>query len=109
MKIRRWLQRWHQPSPAQREILQAMLQGWTLKSHRYLDGTKCYQLHSLHGDVVAVAAPDVEWLAKRRWIQSNQKFPAATFLLTERGRALCNGGRTQPRVPLGAQCFLSSE
>jgi len=64
-----------------------MAGGWTLKAHRYLDGRKEYRLHSLEGDIEVVAPATVQSLAERGLIDSNKKFPAATFWLTEKGRA----------------------
>ena len=70
----------------QKAVLAALRQGWTLKSHRTLDGQKAYRLHALTGEVIEVADATVNGLAAAALIQSNQKFPAATYLLTERGR-----------------------
>lgn len=100
-----WLRRWKEPTQSQRHILNALRQGWTLKSHRYLDGRKRYQLHSLQGERVDLVAADVDKLVTSGWIHSNQKFPAATFLLSERGRALCDGEAAGN--PLGSQRFSS--
>lgn len=64
-----------------------MASGWALKAHRTLDGRKQFQLHHAGG-----AAEPVDWsvagaLAARGLIDSNKKFPAATYWLTEAGRA----------------------
>jgi hypothetical protein len=75
-------------SKAESNLLYALLNGSTLKSHRYLDGTKIYQVHSLAGQVEPVQKRLVETLQKHGFITSNQKFPAATYLLTEQGRAV---------------------
>lgn len=74
--------------PAQAKILRALINGSTLKSHRYLDGTKIYQLHPLDGPPETVPKTIVDSLQKGGFISSNQKFPAATFLLTDKGREL---------------------
>ena len=67
----------------------AIAEGWTLKSHRYLDGRKEYRLHPLgDGEAEAVAWETVEALRERKLIDSNKKFPAATYLLTDRGREI---------------------
>jgi len=76
------------PSKAEIKILCALADGSTLKSHRYLDGTKIYQLHSLTGQVEPVQRRLVEALLLRGYIISNQKFPAATYSLTEPGREI---------------------
>jgi hypothetical protein len=70
------------------KVLQAMAGGWTLKAHRYLDGRKEYRLHSLDGTSEAVAQQTVEGLSEAGLIDSNKKFPAATFWLTEKGRSI---------------------
>jgi len=63
-----------------------MAGGWTLKAHRYLDGRKEYRLHPLHGPSEIVTADLVELLVDQGLIDSNKKFPAATFWLTDLGR-----------------------
>ncbi len=65
-----------------------MADGWTLKAHRYLDGRKVYQLHALEGGAQPVRAATVEALAAAKLLDSNKKFPAATFWLTPAARAL---------------------
>jgi hypothetical protein len=75
-------------SKIETKVLCALLDGYTLKSHRYLDGTKVYQLHPLNGPTEPVQKRVVEALQAQGLIYSNQKFPAATYLLTERGREL---------------------
>jgi hypothetical protein len=72
---------------AQVELLQAIADGLTLKSHRDLDGHKEYRLHTLDGRSVSVAWEDVETLQSVGLIDSNKKFPAATYWLTSSGRA----------------------
>jgi hypothetical protein len=81
------------PPSAQTKILRALLHGSTLKSHRYLDGVKIYQLHALDETTEPVEQRVVEALQARGLITSNQKFPVATYVLTEQGRdlaALCS-------------------
>lgn len=73
-------------SPTQKQILQALLGGATLKSHRYLDGGKEYRLHPLSGDAARVAAQDVHRLEVMGLLLSNHKFPATTLFLSQRGR-----------------------
>ncbi len=73
-------------SPTQKQILQALLAGATLKSHRYLDGGKEYRLHPLSGEAVPVPAQDVRRLEDKRLLLSNHKFPATTLFLSQRGR-----------------------
>jgi len=65
-----------------------MWEGTALKSRRTMDGDKAYNLHPLNGGPAqTVPRRAVEGLLRGGLIRSNQKFPAATFLLTERGRA----------------------
>jgi hypothetical protein len=71
---------------AQSELLQAIATGTTLKSHRDLEGRKEYRLHTLAGQSTVVAWDDVEALQAAGLIDSNKKFPSATYWLTERGR-----------------------
>jgi len=73
---------------AQQNILRAMAAGWTLKSHRDVEGAKVCQLHPLHGPAKIVRRATVESLQERGLIDSNKKFPVATYWLTERGKAL---------------------
>ena len=75
-----------QLTPAQVEILQAVTHGSTLKSHRDLDGHKEYRLHTPDGQSTRVAWKDVEALQSAGLIDSNKKFPAATYWLTDAGR-----------------------
>jgi hypothetical protein len=76
------------PSKAEVSMLCALLHGATLKSHRYLDGIKIYQLHPLNGPAEPVQKSRVDSLQKQGLIISNQKFPVATYSLTEQGREL---------------------
>jgi hypothetical protein len=72
---------------SQRNLLIALADGNFLKSHRYLDGTKVFQLHALDGQTNPAARQDVAALVDKGYVSSNQKFPAATYMLTEKGRA----------------------
>lgn len=72
-------------TPHQRHILQAMRNGATLKIHRTLDGEKVHRLHPLDGEPATVERDVVESLVALDLIQSNLKFPAATYVLTESG------------------------
>ena len=69
-------------------VLQAIADGWSLKSHRYLNGAKVYQLHPLDGAPQTVDQATVEFLCEHHLIDSNKKFPSATYWLTEAGRQL---------------------
>jgi len=72
--------------PPQTRLLLALLRGATLKSQRYLDGRKEYRLHPLRGAATPVAPDAVRALQGGGYLLSNQKFPAATLMLTARGR-----------------------
>jgi hypothetical protein len=76
-------------SSEHRSVLQSLASGSTLKAHRTLDGAKVYKLHPLTDDPpTLIADPVVEYLRKHRLIDSNMKFPAAVYLLTDKGAAL---------------------
>jgi hypothetical protein len=74
-------------TPAQRTLLRAIRDGATLKAHRDLDGQKTHLLHPLTGNPAPVSAELVESLRVHGLIQSNLKFPAATYVLTDRALA----------------------
>jgi hypothetical protein len=69
-----------------------MAAGWTLKAHRDLEGSKTFRLHPLEGEPQAVSAAAVAALVEQGLIDSNKKFPAATFWLTAGGRAALAAG-----------------
>lgn len=73
-------------SPVQKQILRSLLDGATLKSHRYLDGGKEYVLHPLCGDATQVPLQEVQGLEEQGLLLSNHKFPAATLYLSQPGR-----------------------
>jgi hypothetical protein len=74
---------------AQRRLLLAIAAGQTLKAHRDVDGGKEFRLHPADGrPAEAIARRTAEALYERGLIDSNKKFPAATFWLTEPGRRL---------------------
>jgi hypothetical protein len=72
---------------AQVELLQAIATGLALKSHRDLEGHKEYRLHLPKGPSIIVAWEVVEELQSAGLIDSNKKFPSATYWLTDTGRA----------------------
>lgn len=94
--------------PAEQAVVRLLAQGWTLKSHRNLDGEKDYLLHPLDsGPAQEVAAGTVRALLDAGLIDSNKKFPAATYLLTERGKTLAAGlGAGGDEGPLTARGWL---
>lgn len=71
-----------------RRLLQALAAGHTLKAHRDVEGRKAFRLHPPDGGpAVELDRRVPEALAAEGLIDSNKKFPAATFWLTDRGRA----------------------
>ena len=86
-------------TPSQTRLLDALLRGDTLKSHRYLDGGKEYRLHPLNGEAVSVPAEDVRPLVDRGLLLSNQKFPAATLFLSDRGRLVAAKAKEAAATP----------
>lgn len=85
----------------QQMILAAVFQGAALRSHRDLEGNKVYLLHFGEGEekreIGRKATLD---LRTKRLIETNHKFPSATFLLTTRGNTigakLANGKGSNP-------------
>ncbi len=67
-------------------ILQQLADGSTLKSHRDIEGQKVYRIHRLDGTAETPNAKAVDQLKNGRYIDSNKKFPAATYMLTDKGR-----------------------
>ncbi len=57
-----------------------------LKAHRDIEGGKVCILHLLDGDEEIIPPAAVEYLVEHGLIDSNKKFPAATFWLTEKGK-----------------------
>lgn len=90
---------------AEREILRGLIRGSTLKSHRDIDGNKVYKLHPLDGPAVEVAWETVSRLKELKLIDSNKKFPAATYLLTEKGRELVEARFSVNVRPLSAKNY----
>lgn len=84
-----WLERWRgrRLAAAQAALLAALWDGRRLKSHRTLDGGKSYQLHGVLGVEQAVSAETVHYLRQAGYIETNHKFPVATYWLTEKGKA----------------------
>ncbi len=69
-------------------LLHAMAAGRRLKDHRDIEGHKTYVLHADDDSCEPVNGDDVQALVAAGRISSNKKFPAATYWLTEAGRAL---------------------
>ncbi len=114
---------WQKRRAAEDELLIALLAGAVLKAHRTVDGSKEHWLHNVsqaaqlkcalfensssgkketycfQANRTVVAAHTVRRLEAKALIQSNMKFPAATYLLTAKGAALArrlSGRHDQP-------------
>jgi hypothetical protein len=92
-------------SPAQTRVLQGLIEGGTLKIQRHLDGTKVYQLYQLDGSAEIIRRTTVDYLKTQGLIDSNKKFPAATYLLTEKGKEIATMLATQKLNPLSSKKF----
>ncbi len=90
---------------SQRALLRALAEGHVLKVHRTVDGAKVYRLHRLDGQTEIVPGGVVRGLERRGLIESNMKFPAATFMLTERGKAWAAPGDRDRPGPVGPRGF----
>jgi hypothetical protein len=75
----------------QKRILNAIAGEYFLKSHRDIEGNKSYQLHPLNGEPEHVSPQIVEFLRDNGLIDSNKKFPVATFWLTDKGKEVISG------------------
>jgi hypothetical protein len=73
-------------SRTEHAILSAMSRGALLRSHRELDGQKMFCLHLADGGEEPADAHDVHRLREVGLIDSNKKFPVATFWLTSKGK-----------------------
>ena len=76
----------HKLSSKQIKLLAALASGAVLKSHRDLEGHKVYRLHPLRGPATVLAPHMVDPLKRHKLIESNKKFPAATYILTDKGK-----------------------
>jgi hypothetical protein len=93
-------------TPEQSRVLVALLHGSCLRVHRTPDGDKVFRL----------AAPDnacseeipgsvASALEQQGLVASNMKFPAATFLLTEKGQGLVTTWGDDAVLPLGPRNY----
>jgi len=86
-------------------LLVALAHGSTLKSHRDLEGKKKYVLHHLDNTQDLIDDAIVERLKQQRMIDSNKKFPAETYLLTQRGRHAATKLTQSDPLPLSSRNF----
>lgn len=90
----------------QAQLLAALQTGKHLKVHRTADGEKAYRLHRVDGSETGdVSATAIASLERAGYIESNMKFPAATFLLTEKGRAAAARITGTTQTPAGPRGF----
>ena len=94
-------------SPGEEAVLRAVAQGGTLKTHRSMDGEKLSRLHPLDAPAFDVDPAVVESLKRRKLIRSNMKFPAATYLLTDRGRIVASDLTDSDAGPLGPRNYAA--
>jgi parvulin-like peptidyl-prolyl isomerase len=91
--------------PAQAALLMKLQQGAVLKVHRTVDGDKVYRLHQTGAPDQEIAAALVATLTDRNLLQSNMKFPAATFLLTDKGVAVARQLSSATVEPTGPRNY----
>jgi len=95
-----------QLSATHKHILGELARGSRLQDHRDLEGGKLYKLHSLDNAVdIAIAAASVAYLQRHKLIESNMKFPAATYLLTDKGAAIAATLTTVQTLPLASRNY----
>ena len=95
-------------SPGEAAVLRAMAHGGTLKTHRSMDGEKISRLHPLDTPAFDVDPSVVNALKRHKLIRSNMKFPAATYLLTDRGRTVASGLGDEDSAPMGPHNYANS-
>jgi hypothetical protein len=90
----------------EKAVLRALVSGYQLKSHRYLNGQKEYTLHDTATDATRpVQAATVDRLRDAGLIVGNMKFPAATYMLTINGERVAASLTPSPLRPLLARLF----
>ncbi len=95
-----------QLSAAHTQIIGELARGSRLQDHRNLDGDKVYQLHPLGAALsVVIDAALMADLQRHHLLASNMKFPAATYLLTDKGMALAKSLTSLETLPLGAKNY----
>lgn len=94
-------------SKAHERVLKALAEGLIVKSHRALDGDKVYRLHALDGSEIDDIDDEVMTeLQNWKLIDSNKKFPAASYLLTEKGREVVRRLVGNDTTALGAENYV---
>ncbi|MEM7800082.1 MAG: hypothetical protein AAF633_12895 [Chloroflexota bacterium] len=77
---------WPRVTQKERKLLEKIAAGGTLKSHRDINGIKKYVLYNRGHVEEAVSYNLVQALLRKNLLTTNQKVPAATFLLTTKGQ-----------------------
>ncbi len=97
-------------SRKQKQILTDMADGHVLKAHRDINGRKKIRLHHPddHERFEGIPRPIVDALKDAGLLASNQKFPAATYFLTERGRTVTQELTGEEVRAMGPIRFLSN-
>lgn len=75
-------------SRTQWEVLNGLGNGWVLKSRRELNGKKEFVLQTPNGERKRINPKAIYILRKKGLVDSNKKFPVATFYLTDLGREI---------------------
>lgn len=84
----------------QRRLIAQIAGGARLKDHRDIEGGKRFTL-TLDAAAETVIAPAlVEELVKRGLIDSNKKFPSATYWLTDAGKRVATDSAADRHGPL---------
>ena len=95
---------------AQISVLVALLDGCSLRSHRDLEGNKHYELHALSGEKRRIELDVVNSMRNKRLIETNHKFPSATYLLTGHGERVAQKLHKNPHYrPLTARKFTKKD
>ena len=75
------------------DLLRAIAAGARLRDQRDIEGGKSFRLYGDDGSSVLIDPNDVAALVEAGLLDSNKKFPAATYWVTDAGRrTLADGG-----------------
>lgn len=97
-------------STPEMDVLLTVVAGGSLRSHRDIEGKKHYELTNLSGEKTTVALKIVEKLRRKRLIETNHKFPSATYLLTGFGAQIGEKLHGNPtHKPLTARKFAERD
>ena len=91
--------------PNGHKLLADLAHGSTLKSHRDLEGVKKYVLHHLDDTQELIDDAIVAHLKQQQMIDSNKKFPAETYILTQHGHTIATELIHAEPQPLSSRNF----